>query len=237
MPLLILAGGCAHRPAENLPAYRWVDGPAALRALCARSRAVHSASAEAALTLTRPDGQSVRLNAAIVMLPPSSVRMRAWKFGQRVFDLTLTPGGLWVEGPEDPGRRGQAMPASLDAAKVARAWSLMSGTFFCDPATRVRDLGGSRFSVERITDGQRIVCEVEKATLTPRQYTLLDARGVRRFMLSLDRYELVNGIAWPVHLDAHSDGGRIEIELKNVELNGELAPNAFVPPRRAQRVK
>ena len=235
--LLSLAGGCAHRPAENLPAYRWVDASSAARDLCQRARAVHSASAEAALTLTRPGGQSVRLDAALVMRPPQSMRMRAWKFGQRVFDLTLTPQGLWVEGPQDPGRRAQALPASLDAAKVARAWSLMSGMFFCEPGSRLLDRGGARFRVERTSQGQRIVCEVDKATLTPRRYSLLNSSGATRFTLGLEHYEMIGGIAWPTQLSARSEGGTIQIELKNVELNSELAPNAFVPPRHAQRVQ
>ena len=123
--------GCNSPPPEHLPAYQWVDDPTAMQALCERAERVHSVSSEASLTLTRANGDSVRLDGAVAMRLPDSVRMRAWKFGQAVFDLTLTPDGLWIEAPADPDRRGQVMPASLSAAKMARAWSVISGEFFC----------------------------------------------------------------------------------------------------------
>ena len=73
--------------------------PAALRILQDRGAGGEDGSQAASLlTLTRPDGQSVRLDAALVMsLPDHSVRLRAWKFNQAVFDLTLNPQGLWIE--------------------------------------------------------------------------------------------------------------------------------------------
>jgi outer membrane lipoprotein-sorting protein len=231
---LLFAGGCTR--AERLPAYRWVDDRAALRALADRARTVHTASAECALTLTRPDGESVRLDGALVMKPPGSVRLRAWKFNQAVFDLTLTPDGIWVLTPDDSQRRDKVLPASINAGKMARAWALFAGEFFAGDDLIIHDTGGPRFQVERSIDGQRVVCEVERATLTPRRYTVLDQAGAARFTLTAERYEDVHGIVWPVWLDAHSDGGRIQIELHDVELNGELMPGAFTPPRRAQRI-
>lgn len=232
--LLLLIVGCA--PAERLPTYPWTDARSALHRLAERSRAVHTASAECAITLTRPDGESVRLDGALVMKPPGSVRLRAWKFNQAVFDLTLTPDGIWVLTPDDPERREKVLPASVNAGKMARAWALFAGDFFASDDLVVRDTGGPRFQVERNIEGQRVVCEVERATLTPRRYTVMDQAGAARFTLIAERYEDIHGIVWPVRLDARSDSGRIQIELHDVELNGELAPNAFVPPRRAQRV-
>ena len=73
-------------------------------------------------------------------------------------------------------------------------------------------------------------------TLTPRRYSVLDGRGVEQFYLAVDRYQMIQGIAWPVRLSAKSEGGQILIELKETELNGELAPNAFVPPRSARKM-
>lgn len=234
--LATCVGGCASAPKENLPVYPWAGTRAALQMLCERSRAVTSASSRADITLTRPDGQSVRLDAAVVMRPPGYMRMRAWKFGQRVFDLTLTPAGLWVEGPQDPGRRQQALPASLSAARVARAWTLVTGEFFCGSDASAQAAGGSRFRVERTIEGQRVTCDVDRSTLTPRQYRLIDPNGVTRFSLDLNQYQIIGGIVWPVHLTATSDAGRISIELHDVELNGELAPQAFVPPPAARRM-
>jgi hypothetical protein len=55
--------------------------------------------------------------------------------------------------------------------------------------------------------------------------------------LQLERYTLIDGIAFPLRYDAHSDSGAIRIDLRNVDLNTELAPAAFVPPRRAEKVR
>jgi hypothetical protein len=232
--LLLLLVGCA--PAEKLPTYPWTDARSALHVLAERARAVHAASAECALTLTRPDGESVRLDGALAMKPPGSLRLRAWKFNQAIFDLTLTPEGLWVVTPQDPERRDKVLPASISAGKMARAWALFSGGFFTADDLIVHDSGGARLQVERTIDGQRVVCDVERATLTPRRYSVFDAGGVARFTLIADRYEDFHGIIWPVRLSAVSESGKIVIELHDVELNGELPPGAFTPPRRAQRV-
>ena len=102
----IVLTGCAARQQvdANLPTYGRLDHAAALRVLAERAQSVRSVSAQAALTLTRADGQSVQLDGAVAMAPPGRVRLRAWKFNQAVFDLTLTPEGLWVLTPDDPGR-------------------------------------------------------------------------------------------------------------------------------------
>ncbi|HWE97283.1 MAG TPA: hypothetical protein VG269_25210 [Tepidisphaeraceae bacterium] len=234
LSILFLAIGCA--PAERLPTVQWTDARGALHALAERARAVHAASAECALTLTRPDGESVRLDGALAMKPPGFLRLRAWKFNQAIFDLTLTPEGLWVETPSDPQRRDKVLPASIDAGKMARAWALFSGGFFTSDDPVVHDTGGPRFRVERTIDDQRVVCDVDRATLTPRRYAVLDPGGATRFTLTADRYEDFHGIVWPVKLTAVSESGKIAIALHDVELNGELPPGAFTPPRRAQKV-
>ena len=120
---LLLPGCVQHSvPHENLPLYPWTDDQTALRELAVRAHAVKTISAAAMLTLTRPDGQSVRLDGAVaISLVQKSVRLRAWKLGQAVFDLTLTPVGLWIETPKDEQRHQQVAPASLSASKFARA--------------------------------------------------------------------------------------------------------------------
>lgn len=248
-------GGCAQQPADHLPPYRWVNAATAVHDLCERSRGVQTVSAQCALTLTKPDGQSVRLDGAVAMKPPSWLRLRAWKLNQPVLDLTLAPGGLWIESAHDedqarsasadpapgppggarPEPGGQALPANLSAAKVARAWSVMTGGFFCGE-TRVYDDGGPSLRVEGQVDEQRVVCEIDRASLTPRRYAVLDAQGVERFSLEVSHYQIVQGTPWAIMLVAHSEGGIIQIELSNVELNAELPPNAFKPPRKARKV-
>jgi outer membrane lipoprotein-sorting protein len=237
LPVLVILGGCASRPrpASNLPVFGEVDHATALRVLDERARAVKSLSARSVLTLTRPDGQTVRLDGAVVMAPPDRLRLRAWKFNQAIFDLTLTPDGLWVVTPDDPSRREKVLPASLGAAQLGREWALLSGSFFGDPGLAVRDDRDKLLVSKSLEDGRSVVCDVDRRTLTPRRYRMFDPAGRARFTLTLGDYGVFNGVAFPTRLDARSDEGRIGIRLNDVELNGELAPNAFKPPRRAEK--
>jgi hypothetical protein len=235
---LAFLSGCAHRPNLDLPTYSWRGESAALKVLQDRAKSVRSVSASALLTLTRPDGQSVRLDGAIVMSPPDrSVRLRAWKFGQAVFDLTLTPAGLWIEMPRDAKHRDQIAPASLSAAQLARAISLFGGDVFEGPGVSVEDRGGPTFRIRKpLEDGRTMIAEIDRPTLTPLRYRLTATAGVLRFMLSLSDYRMYSGIAWPTRMLATSESGRIEVELRDVELNGELPPEAFVPPHGAEKM-
>ena len=236
-PFLALTAGCAPRPAPeaHLPTFGDVDHATALRVLDERARAVKTLSSQCGLTLARPDGQTVELVGAVAMAPPDRLRLRAWKLGQAIFDLTLTPDGLWVMTPDEPSSKQKMLPASVSAAQLGREWALLSGSFFGDAELKVRDQG-SRLAVTKALEGGRsVVCDVDRRTLTPRRYRLLDPAGRTRFILALSGYDVFNGIAWPTRLKATSDEGRIGIRLKDVELNGELAPNAFIPPRRAEK--
>jgi outer membrane lipoprotein-sorting protein len=232
------ATGCAHKPAgSNLPTYAGLDDAAALKVLSERAAAVKTLSAQCRLTLTRPDGESVRLDGAVVMQPPERLRLRAWKFNQAVFDLTLTPDGLWVMAPGDEERREKVLPASLSAAQFGREWAVLNGGFFLE-----RDLvtGGDRTWLDvrrRVEDGRTILCRVDRRTLTPWRYEMRDPSGKLRFRLALSEYQVVSGIPWPTALAARSGDGRIDVRMKDVELNQELAPTAFRPPRRAEKVE
>lgn len=227
---------CTRRPPSGLPTYPGLGDAAALEVLAERAAAVKTLSAQCRLTLTRPDGQTVRLDGAVVMAPPDRLRLRAWKFNQAVFDLTLTPDGLWVVTPDDPSRREKVIPASLSAARLGREWALLSGSFFGEPGLSVRDAGRRLAVSKAMGDGRTVVCEVERKTLTPRRYRMSDPEGRERFTLALSHYQLFDGIPWPTRLGARSGDGRISIRMNDVELNGELAPNAFKPPRRAEKL-
>jgi outer membrane lipoprotein-sorting protein len=231
----LTAAGCARRQPSPLPTYHGLDDAAALKVLAERATAVKSLSAPCRLTLTRPDGQSVRLDGAIAMAPPDKLRLRAWKFGQAVFDLTLTPDGLWVMTPDDPGRREKVLPASLSAAQFGREWALLNGRFFLQGDLITATEGKWLVVRRRLEDGRTVACRVDRATLTPRHYEMYDAAGRSRFRFALADYSLIDGVPWPAKLAARSDQGNIDIRLKDVELNQELAPSAFKPPRRAEK--
>lgn len=231
--------GCVQHPSshENLPLYPWTDDQAALRELAVRAQAIKTVSAAAFLTLTRPDGRSIRLDGAVaISLETRSVRLRAWKLSQAVFDLTLTPAGLWIETPKDAQHHQPMAPASLSASKFARALSIFGGEVFDGPGIQVIDHGGPRFWVQKpLEGGQTMSAEIDRATLTVRQYQLSGAGGVIHLRLALRDYRLFNGIPWPTRLTAISDDGTIDVELRDVELNGQLPPGAFIPPRGAEK--
>jgi hypothetical protein len=235
-PALALTG-CAPQHADHLPAYIWTNNQAALRELSRHAHAVKTMSAAALLTLTRPDGQSIRLDGAVVIsLADRKVRLRAWKLGQAVFDLTLTREALWIEIPKDSAHRRQIGPASISASQFARGLSIFDGDEFDGLAVRLIDQGGPTLEVRKLLeDGQTISVEVEHSTLIVRQYRLSDARGAVHFTLTPTDYRPFNGILWPTRLKAKSDSGAIDAELRDVEINGDLPPSAFVPPRGAEK--
>jgi outer membrane lipoprotein-sorting protein len=227
--------GCAPKRDAALPAYRWTDEQTALADLRARADAVKTVSAECGITLRRPDGQTVQLDGALVMRNPDRVRLRAWKFSRAVFDLTLNDDGLWVMTMDDPNRREQVLPASVSAGEFLRQWSYLNGGLFDEPGLKTRVEGDTLFvtrAADQTEDG-RLTCEVDRRTLTPRRYVYESSAD--RFELTLDRYRDVNGIPWATRLAASSGMGRVVVEQRNVEINAGLAPNAFTPPRRAEK--
>lgn len=234
--LLAVAGGCTTHVKENIPTYPLADAASTVKLVAEHARQVRSLTGEGLITLTRPDGESVRLDAAMAMRPPERARMRAWKFGRAVFDLTVTPEGIWAVIPEDPKRKEQITSAGVSAAKLAKTWSVLSGGFF-DGAGLKSETRGYKLLVRRESPGEPVViCEVDRATLTPRKYSMLDDKGITRFSLSLEQYRQFGSMVWPTKLTAVSDSGTVEIELRDVEINPELEPAAFVPPRRAEKL-
>jgi hypothetical protein len=235
MPLFVLIG-CAPKKMPPIAAYHWVDEQTALADLRARAASLKTLSAECGITLTRADGESVQLEGALVLETPNHVRLRAWKFNRAVFDLTLNDDGLWVMTLDDPGRREQVLPATLRAADFLRELSLFTGGFFTQEPPPQAEVRGGTLLLTRDTPHGRLHCEVDRATLTPRRF-YSDPQGTsdERFELKLTNYREVNGIPWAMRLDATSGMGRVVVEQRDVEINGELAPQAFVPPKRAER--
>ena len=233
--LLGLASGCA-KPRPPIPVVNW-DGDVARarRILVERAASVRTVSATGLLTLTRPDGESVRFDAALVTEPPDRVRLRAWKIGRAVFDLTLTPEGLWLLAPRDESLHEKAKKAGVGAGEVAKQWSLLSGAFF-EREDLVASLSGSSLILTGPQDQLTIRAYIDRRTLVPRRYVLHDDRGRERFSLRLDDYRTIGDTPYPYRALAESESGRILIQLDEVELNTQLAPGAFKPPRRAEKI-
>ena len=82
-----------------------------------------------------------------------------------------------------------------------------------------------------------VVARIDRKTLTPRRYTLLDEAGKRRFELLLSDYGMVGGKPWPMKIEALSERGRIVVELHDLEMNGGVTEGAFVAARSAEKLK
>lgn len=232
-----LVGGCAPREVpENIPRYPLTGADETLRLLAERAKQVRTLTGNGLVTLTRPDGDSVRLDGQLAMQPPDRARLRATKFDRVIIDLTVKPEGVWMLTPDDPKRKEQIAAAGASAAKLTRTWSVLSGGFFEGAQLESQTRGDQLIVRRKASNEPAIVCEVDRPTLTPRRYTLLDDAGVTRFTMEMDRYQQFGPAVWPMRLTAKSDGGAVVIELREVEVNPELPPGAFDPPRRAERL-
>jgi outer membrane lipoprotein-sorting protein len=232
---LLIIGCAAPEKHENLPPVHFRDDRDALRILAERADAVKTLSAQGNMTLTRPDGESVRLDLAMVRAGRGKLRLRAWKLGRAVFDLTMSGGDVWLLTPDDASLKKRAHSAGLSAGKLAQNINLLNGDLFRRSDVTVSDAGGG--SALRVT-ADDVACDVDRRTLTPRRYAMVDTHDVIRFRLELSDYRVVAPDLPPVpfHMLAASDEGTIDVSLREVEVNGELAEGAFVPPKRAEKL-
>jgi outer membrane lipoprotein-sorting protein len=226
--------GCAQR--ENIPTYPPMDAQHSLEIIRQRSSQVQDVSGEGALTLTDRGGRSVRLDAAVVLAPPDRARVRAWKFGQAVLDLTILPEGTWLYLPRGEDDYAEQLRfASRSATRAVRQWLGLFAGQLDEPGSSAR-IEGSRLVVTRsMNDQMTLRATINRDTLTPRRYALKDASGKERFSLTLDHYRVLGQTVWPSRVEGRSESGSITIEMRDVELN-YAAPAAFKPPTRAERV-
>ena len=236
--LAFAATGCAHRPTgrESLPTVQYSDTADAMRILRERAAAVKTVSSDGTITFIRPDGASVRMDLAMVSQPPDHLRLRAWKLGRAIFDLTMTPQGLWLLAPDDPSLRQKVEKANVGAAEIARNWSMLSGEFFDRSDVKVERKSKDLLLTAPHEHDLTLRCDIDARALVPWLYLLQDAHGKTHFSLNLDDYRMIGGTPYPHRIQADSESGRIVVQLQEVELNQDLAPAAFKPPRRAEKL-
>lgn len=234
--LALLLAGCAATPREQLPPVEWHSEADALQILQRRAERVQSVSAQGLMTMRRSDGQSVRLDVALVGDANRRMRLRAWKLGRAVFDMTMNADGVFMLLPDDPSIRQRVRAGQIDIRGLADSWDLFNGRFFARDDLSVRDTGRTLVYSATI-DGARVDCEVDRKALVPRRYIMSDPSGAKRFTLALSDYRQHVDIPFAHKYVATSEFGEILISLHDVELNTELAATAFVPPRRAEQLK
>lgn len=226
-------GACA----TPLPTYPPMSDAEALRTISERLDSVRSISASADLVLTSAKGETVSLDGAFVAKPPDRARLRAWKFGTPVLDLTILPEGVWAFAA---AREGAADLTNLPAAGVSRAVELLTGSYFTTAVVVPTDSTPTTLVVTGPALGRSDVrCEIDRATLTPRVFQLLgtpEDSFAATMTLTLDRYTMIGPVAWALRLRFTSPDGEILLRLGDVELNADLSAAAFIPPARAARL-
>jgi hypothetical protein len=240
--LAILTGCAGSSPADPPRIYTGVDAPAALRILRARFAAIHTFSAQCQLKLVDPNQQTVHLDGLLVQSEGQRLRLRAWKMGNAVFDLTLRPDGLWIKTADDPNHASKIIPAARKTSDLARQLLWFNGGFFTEPGIAEDSTTAATIVFRRnLSNGSTMYCEIDRPTVTPRRWWLIDNTGQWRFGLEMSDYRDFNGIAWPTHLAAKANAvdqeaaGDIDIQLTNLEFNGELGDHAFDPPPGAEK--
>ncbi|WP_428939661.1 hypothetical protein [Fontivita pretiosa] len=231
--LLLLVGllGCA---GSRIPVWPMMSPQQSLEVLNARTRQITTVSGQGTLRLTRGRNESVILEAACALKPPDSARIRAWKFGRAVFDLTVLPDAVYLAAAnESPGPTDIAL-TGRGAAEMIRSWLGMT----CDTIQpqRLEHSRDTLVAIQPISDDLTLRCAIDRRTLTVRSYQLLDHDGREQFSLLLDRYIESNGQVWPTRIVARSRTGTLRLELRDLQINQELAQAAFQPPARAEKL-
>lgn len=242
--LVIVVPACRTPPLPTYPAMSDAD---ALAVVAARLDAVKRVTATADIILTNAEGESVSLDGAFVAAMPDRARLRAWKFGTAVLDLTITSDGVFAIVPE---REGGGDVSKLSAQGVARALEMATGTYFRTAQVLESESTADVLVVQgRAMGSDAVRCGIDRATLTPRRYTMIAGDGHSKTLLTLtlERYELVRNLAsettgsgqdlaWARRVTFSGPHGEIVLRFADIELNGDIEPAALAAPARSVRL-
>jgi len=117
---LVAVAGC--RAPEPIPTYPSASASESFDRMQARAAQMRDVSGEGEITLVNADGNSVRLDAAFALAPPDQARVRAWKLGQAVLDLTVTGNGAWLFLPRTDEHAASLRSAAGDASRALHEW-------------------------------------------------------------------------------------------------------------------
>ncbi len=247
--LLLIAAllpGCT-TPAPPLPTVEWDTLEDARQILIDRQAAIESVQAQLKLKLTSPppENETNTLDAALVIQGDDHFRLRAWKLNQTIFDLTATPDGTFIVANEEMKKRapnaeqdlGQladqlgAMLRGPDYAKASFGGGVRSEVYgaITEPITHP-----SGFH-ELFVEWGEAYTQIESETLVPHCFAVRADSGQSQIVIK-PSYQKFGQLYWYRQVTATGDFGNVEMTFRDVELNGELNPRAFKPPRRAVRI-
>jgi hypothetical protein len=221
--------GCA----AKLPRYEWAGHEQAMAELVERAERIETIAGSCRIDLRQRGSGGTSLDGALAAQNPGYLRLRAWKFNHAAFDLTMRPDGVWLMTAEQLQTDGERA-MTLRPADIARAWSLLSGEFF-------RNAQPSSTSAHHHTvigadaEQSRVRSTIDRRTLVPLRFDYLDDKGESQASLILRDHRRVDEHIWPMRMTFESEHGRVTIQMRELEINREVAPAAFTPPRRAVR--
>jgi len=236
--LLCAAIGCAST-GPRLTAHPWRGTDEALLIMAQRADTIKTLSAECTLTLKR-SGETVRLDGAIVAQPPNQMRLRAWKFGHAVMDLTVRPDGIWIWMNEEASIDAETLLPGGGLDSQAGTWPMLDPDLFRDAGLVVDDDGGPEFLIRQPlgdASGWQLETRVQRATLAVLEYRIIDPDHQVTQRMKLSQYRQFGAAIWPMRIEMISDRVSIQIRLRDLELNNPLHPAVFDPPARAQQLK
>lgn len=228
--LAAISTGCAAAK-ENIPLYPSTRPSTVVASIQDRAAGLRSATGSGAVTLSSPKRGAVRLEAVFVLAPPDRARVRAWKFNQPVFDLTVTAEGVWLFSPRDSS----AENSSGNVGAGIRDWLAYLGTGVPEHSSVTHETDRTLTLEAPAAAGGTLTTMLDRPTRTVRQYRLVDDQGIERFTLSLGSYRDFAGTIWPTKIEAKSASGTIVVETSKLEPN-VAAATAFTPPPRAKRL-
>ena len=163
-------------------------------------------------------------------------RLRPWKLGQAIFDLTINPQGTWRCCRRTRRTRcSRPVRTRRSSCGSGRRTSAISSRRRGSPSTTRR---AQTFTVSRKMGDGMLTCEVERSTLTPHVYRFEDEQGKTRFTLLLDDYKEIDGQPFPTRNGGQ--GRRRRAGAGGTDQRGDQRerspPKAFVAPRKAEKL-
>lgn len=236
---------CANGSRSSSLALSSLSPAEALAVLQLRARSRDTTATSGTMTLTSSTGERVTLDFA-ARTRPGFLRLRAWRFGEAVLDVTTTPDGAWLYvppiekagGSEDTGQAA-GMPDLPDPDDLARAWTLISGGVLAYAA--ITEQEADSLTLRSDLDGAPVRVRIDRAHLRPVEYQFPDApdtsiRLEPNDWLDAGTDAAMDSPTWPRVVTLLSPRGVIEIHFERAEVNVDQPDGVFDPPARAKPV-
>lgn len=246
MVVTAASAGCAVAPDTLLPKYPPLSPQKSLAIITSRLVDVKSITGTGTLILIRQDGDSLRLDSTFALQPPGKMRMIATKLGSVVFDLTMTPKGLWLYAPSRNSQQRNLKRIGAQISSGIGLWMGMLTGKISKPNSSVKAKGDQLIMTRTLDNNQTLVGRIARNTLTLRRCAILNKAGQKVFELIMNHYRRFplsgnhtgdnkNNFVWPMRIVFKGPSGIFKIKIDDINLNS--APDtAFNPPSRASKL-